>query len=283
MKTDRLKMSRRRGYCNILFMGCDVHEDIYVTRDATEREKWMRSDVMLVLSMNRSTEEIKLLTLERDAWVNIPGHGMDKLNAAVVYGGPRSAMKVVNDAYHLNISKYAMINMSNMVELIDSLGGIDMYLTDEDAEWIDDTICAARFAADKWETEVPRLGKGGLCHLNGLQAIQLMRNRYRGSRNDRVENVLKAMIYKGKKEYNYLGIIVTALRSMKYIKTNVGIPLGLRLLDRGRKVKLKDLEAYVVPCKGTYEIRRDGPWRLEVDFERASEEMWDYLTSGENE
>lgn len=275
---ERRKKNCHRGYSNILLMGCDVHEDIYMTHDATEEEKWMRSDVMFVVSRNRVTGKIKLLMLRRDAWVNIPGHGMDKLNAAVVYGGPELAMKVINEAYHLNISKYVMINMRNMVDFIDSLGGIDMYLSDEDVEFIDKYVAASRLSTNKWDIEIEPLGTGGLCHLSGLQAMQHMRNRFNGLREIRVNNIMRAMIYKVKKEYNFLGIIVVALSSLKYFKTNIGILEGFRLLDCGRKIRLKELETYLVPGDGTYEIRRDGSWRYEVDFEKATEEMWSFLS-----
>lgn len=275
---ERRRKNCHRGYSNILLMGCDVHEDIYITRKGTEEDKWMRSDAMFVVSRHRVTGKIKLLILGRDAWVNIPGHGMDKLNAAVVYGGPELAMKVINEAYHLNISKYVMINMSNMVDLIDSLGGIDMYLTDEDVRFIDENICASKFSTKNWDKEFAPLETGGLCHLNGLQVLQHARNRFNGAREVRLNNILKAMIYKVKTEYNFLGIIVVALRSLKYFKTNIGILEGFRLLDCGRKIKLKELETYFVPGDGTYEIRRDGTWRLEVDFEKATEEMWQFLS-----
>ena len=279
---ERRKKDRARGCSNILLLGCDAAEDINTEHDATEKEKWMRSDVMLVISLNHSSGRFRLLILERDVWVNIPGHGMDRLNAAVVYGGPELAMKVINDAFRLNVSKYVMINMSNMAELVDSLGGIDMYLTDEDAAYIDDWISEARRVTDKWKTKVTPLKTGGFRHLNGLQALQHARNRDSGSRETRVKNVLKAMIHKVKKDYNFLGITVIAARSLKYVKTNIGIPEGLRLLYHGRKIKLKELETYSVPGEGTYQIRRDGSWRLEVDFEKATEEMWDFLSFREN-
>lgn len=272
------KKNSHRGYSNILLMGCDVHEEIYRNHDATEKEKWMRSDVMLVVSRNRMTGRIKLLTLLRDAWVSIPGHGMNKLNAAVVYGGPKLAMKVINEAYHLNISKYVMINMSNMVDLVDSLGGIDMYLSNEDVEFIDECVAGSQISTNKWEIVITPLKTGGLCHLNGLQAMQHMRNRFNGAREVRVYNVMKAIIYKVKKDYNFLGIIVFALRSLKYFKANIGILEGFRLLDCGRKIKLKELETYIVPGDGTYEIRRDESWRMEVDYEKATEELWHFLT-----
>ena len=273
---------RPHDYSNILLMGCDVYEDIYVTHEATEDEKWMRSDVMIVVSLHRRTGRISLLNLDRDAWVYIPGHGMNKLNAAVVIGGPELSMKIIKDAYGLNISKYAMINMCNMVDLVDSLGGVDMYLTNEDAAYIDDNVENSRFSTDKWKIKVPPLKTGGLCHLNGLQTLQHMRNRYNGSRKVRVNYVMKALIYKVKKNYNLLGMVVIALSSMKYVKTNIGIPEVVRLLYYGRKIKLKELETYVVPGEGTFEIRRDGPWRRVVDFEKAEEEMWEFLSSPRN-
>lgn len=266
---------KRDNYQNILLLGCDVAPDV---ENPTEEEKCMRSDVMLVVSLNRSTGRAKLLILIRDAWVNLPGVGKGKLNEAVVYGGPELAVKMVNDLYDLNIRKYIMISMGDMVDLIDSLEGIDLYLSDEEAAFVNFGIPAAKSDIKKDYDVVP-LETGGLCHMCGLQAVEHMRNRFFGSREKRVHDVLKSLLYKVKNEYNFLGMTVIAIRALKYVKTNIGIPEILRLLPFCRKIKLREVEPYLVPEEGTYEVKRDGIWRMEVDFAKAAEKMWDFLSS----
>ena len=267
---------KRENYQNILLLGCDVAPNV---ENPTEKEKCMRSDVMLVISLNRSTGRVKLLTLMRDIWVDIPGYGKGKLNAPVVYGGPELAMNVVNDSFSLNIKKYIMISMGDMVDLIDSLGGIDLYLSDEEATFVNLGITVAK-ADIKRDYDVVPLEAGGLCHLCGLQAVEHMRNRFFGSREKRVYDVLiKALFYKVKYEYNYFGMSVTAIRSLKYVKTNIGIPEVVQLLRFCRKINLQEVKPYLVPGKGTYEVKCDSTSRIEVDFAKATEKMWDFLSS----
>lgn len=274
-KEDGRMKDKRDNYQNILLLGCDVAPDV---ENPTEKEQCMRSDVMLVVSLNRSTGRAKLLTLMRDIWVDIPGYGKGKLNAPVVYGGPELAMNVVNDSFRLNIKKYIMISMGNMVDLIDSLGGIDLYLSDEEAAFVNFGIPAAK-ADIKRDYDVAPLKTGGLCHMCGLQAVEHMRNRFFGSREKRTHDVLKSLLYKVKSEYNFLGMMVIAIRALKYVNTNIGIPEILRLLPFYRKIKLREVKPYLVPEEGTFEVKCDGTWRMEVDFAKAAEKMWDFLSS----
>ena len=84
---------------NILLMGCDIYgEACYEGRELTEAEKRNNSDAMVVLSLDKDSDRIKMASLMRDVWVNIPGYGMEKLNAAFRLGGPELAMQV--ETYH---------------------------------------------------------------------------------------------------------------------------------------------------------------------------------------
>ena len=274
------KVSGQDKYVNILLLGCDVIWDISERENPTEREKTMRSDAMVIVSINKATAKIRLVSLMRDVWVNIPGHGMGKLNAPVVYGGPELAVKVINDSFGLNIEKYIRINISNTIELVDSIGGVDIELTDEEAEYIDEWIPNIRIIS-KREDEVEPLRTGGMRHLNGMQAVAHARNRTLGAsmkeRENRTNEVFKAIVNKVKSQYSLPQIILIAKRSLKYVKTNIGIPEGLGLIRYGLKADFHNVETYHAPEEGTYEVKRDGTWRMEVDFDKASEKMQEFM------
>ena len=269
-----------KKYENILIMGCDVRSDISKVDNPTEKEKCMRSDAMVVVSLHKETGRIKMVSLERDVLVGVHGYGYIKLNSPVVYGGPKFAMKVINDNFHLNIKKYIMTGISNMIEFVDSIGGIDIELTDKEAQYIDEWMPNVRIVSKK-NDEVPPLITGGMRHLNGMQAVAHARNRSIGSvyaRGDRINDVIRVIVKKIKTEYTYTQIIGIGLRSLKYVRTNIGIIKGMKLLRLGMRTDLKDIPTYHAPENGTFEEKRYGLYFMEVDFEQATERLWDFLS-----
>lgn len=269
-----------RKFENILIMGCDVRDDIPEVDDPTEKDKCMRSDAMVVVSLNKETGRIKLVTLERDVLVGVHGYGYIKLNSPVVYGGPELAMKVINDNFHLHIKKYVMAGISNMIEFVDSIGGIDIELTDEEARYIDEWMPDVRNVS-KRNDDVPPLMTGGMRHLNGMQTVAHARNRSVGplfSRGDRINNVIKVLAKKIKTEYSHTQAVGIGLRSLKYVKTNIGIIKGLKLLRFGMRADLKEIPTYRAPEEGTFEIKEFGLFYLEVDFKQAAEKLWAFLS-----
>lgn len=275
-----MKSTDLKKYENILIMGCDVRDDISEVDNPTEKEKCMRSDAMVVVSMNKETERIKLVSLERDVLVGVHGYGYIKLNSPVVYGGPKFAMKVINDNFHLNIKKYVMTGISNMIEFVDSIGGIDMEITDEEAQYIDEWMPNVRIVS-KRNDDVQPLITGGMRHLNGMQTVAHARNRSIGSiytRGDRINDVLRVLVKKIKTEYTYTQIVGIGLKSLKYVKTNIGLIKGLKLLRFGMHADLKNIPTYHAPEEGTFEEKRYGLFRQEVDFEQATERLWNFLS-----
>lgn len=268
-----------KKYENILIMGCDVLANISEVENPTEKQKCMRSDAMIVVSINRKTGKIRMVTLERDVLVGVHGYGYVKLNAPVVYGGPKLAIKVINDYFRLNIKKFIMMNISNMIEFVDSVGGIDIELTDEEAQYIDEWIPNVRIVS-KRDDAVPPLVTGGMRHLNGMQTVAHARNRTVGTcltRKNRINNVMKILADKFKNELTYTQIVGVGIRFMKYIKTNIGLIEGLKLLRIGMKADIKNIETYHVPEAGTCEAKRAEMEYVDVDFEKATEKMWDFL------
>ena len=69
----------------ILLLGCDVNTTPIFEDTATEEDRCQRSDIIVVLSLDRVRRKIALIDVMRDVWVSIPGHGMGKLNDVVVW------------------------------------------------------------------------------------------------------------------------------------------------------------------------------------------------------
>lgn len=267
---------------NILLMGCDVANEIYTEdRKLTEAEHWMRSDTIIIVSVNREKGSVKLASLARDVWVDIPGYGKGKLNSPIVYGGPELAIKVINDTFHLEIEKYVMINIRNMTRLIDQIGGMNIELADEEAEYIDDRVPEVQFISDRDE-DIPDLKTGGVRHLNGTQTVAHARNRTQFTireREERDNELVIEMMRKIRSEMSFTEAALTAIKCLRYVKTNIGPADGLRLLCFGWKADLKNIETYMAPEEGTFEVKTDRIWRIEMDSESASERLWTFLKS----
>lgn len=148
-----------------------------------------RSDSLMVLSLDLRHEKTKVISLLRDIWVNIPGYGKDRLNAAYAYGGPKLTIETIERNFGIYIDRYAIVDFDGFSNIIDSLGGIDLELSSSECVYIN------KYSGDKHT-----LKGSGLKHLTGLQALHYSRDRNSiGSDYDRTErqrNVIKAVISK---------------------------------------------------------------------------------------
>ena len=105
------------GYINILLLGVD-------SRDMSNL-KGTRSDMIMIASINKDTNYVKLTSVYRDTYLKLgdtPTY--DKITHACVYGGPEMTIKSLNQAMDLNISNYAIVNFKAVADLVDAIGGI---------------------------------------------------------------------------------------------------------------------------------------------------------------
>lgn len=273
------KKRRKKRYIQILLMGCDVDNHKMKDHTATEKDRCRNSDTMVVLSLDRRVGRVKLISLMRDTWVNIPGHGMKKLNAAVVFGGPKLAVQVVNDAFDLNIRKYALITVYDLVRLVDAAGGLDLDLTREEGNYINEWMPNVRLITGL-EDDVPEIVHDGINHLNGMQTLAHVRNRsvgYMAGRENRAHQVLAAIASKVRNEMTLPQIFRFFLLCKKHIRTNIHISDLLPLIPFAFKVNPSDIGTYHAPAEGTYTVKREPSWHMETDFERARILLWDFL------
>ena len=117
---------------NILIIGLDY-------RDWVAGEGAPRSDTMIVLTVDPLTKTAGILSVPRDMWVNIPGFGYGRINMAYFHGegnrlpggGPELAGRSVELFLGVPIQYHAQVDFYTFVELIDLIGGIEIY-NDED-------------------------------------------------------------------------------------------------------------------------------------------------------
>ena len=102
---------------NVLIMGTD-------SRGAGDQG---RSDVLIMAHITGDRKAVYLISFPRDMWVNVPGHGMAKINAAYAWGGMPLAVQTVEELTGARVSHSAMINFEGFVHAIDALGGVEVY------------------------------------------------------------------------------------------------------------------------------------------------------------
>jgi len=123
------------------------------------------TDTMLLIRFNPETKKVVLLSIPRDTRVDIPGYGVNKINAANSLGGPALSAKTTSELLGgVGIDRYVTINVQGVQALIDALGGVTVTVP-KDMKYQDDS-----------QHLYVNL-KAGRQHLNGEQALQLLRFR----------------------------------------------------------------------------------------------------------
>ncbi|WGW14166.1 LCP family protein [Saxibacter everestensis] len=109
------------GSKNILFLGSDKRPE-----DSGEKVTGQRSDVMMLVHIDSARQNAYAVSFPRDLWVPIPGHGKNKINSALAFGGLPLAAQTVENFTDTRIDHVAMIDFEGFAELTDSLGGVEV-------------------------------------------------------------------------------------------------------------------------------------------------------------
>jgi LCP family protein required for cell wall assembly len=156
------------GYYNILLLGVD-------TRDMSNFEG-SRSDAIMILSINKDTSDVKLLSIYRDTFLKMgSSSSYDKLTHACAFGGPEMTMKTLNQALDLNISNYVVANFKAVADVVDAVGGIEVDVQQYEIQQLNKyTIETAENIGTKNYNLVE---KAGVQTLEGVQAVSYGRIR----------------------------------------------------------------------------------------------------------
>ncbi|GGS90918.1 LytR family transcriptional regulator [Planobispora rosea] len=121
--------SRSTGAMNILLVGVDRRDDL--TRKQQNqlklgRESGERTDTMMVIHLSEDHRKVTVVSLPRDTWTTVPGKGEHKINAAYQLGGPKLAVRTVQNATGLMINHYVEVNVLGFINVVEALGGISV-------------------------------------------------------------------------------------------------------------------------------------------------------------
>ena len=119
------------------------------------------SDTLMLIHIADDRSSVTVVSLPRDSWVFIPGHGMNKINAAFGLGGPRLTVATVERATGLTINDFIEVNFLGFVKVIDALGGVNICLP----QAVEDPYSGLHLSA-------------GVHHVNGITALKYARDRH---------------------------------------------------------------------------------------------------------
>lgn len=156
------------GYLNVALFGTDNR--------AGETEG-VRSDCIIVASINDETKEVKLISVYRDTFLKTGDDIYDKANSAYAVGGPEAAVNMLNRNLDLDIEDYVSINFLALADVVDLLGGIELELSDEEVVHMNNyCVETSEITGKSYERIEPETA--GTYLLNGVQAVSYSRIRY---------------------------------------------------------------------------------------------------------
>ncbi|MCD7883490.1 MAG: LCP family protein [Lachnospiraceae bacterium] len=222
------------GVTNILLIGQD-------TRTAGARE---RSDSMIIISINDDTNEVNMISIMRDLYVQIPGYSDNRINAAYQFGGASLLDEVIEKNFGVTIDYNVEIDFTGFESVIDLLGGVDITLTSTEASY---------FQAQGYSVTE------GTNHVYGEFALVYARTRYVSTateandfgRTQRQRAVITSLFNA------YIDVSLTTKIALlddilELISTDMSNTEILSLLYLAQSMDLDELGSYRIPVDGSY-------------------------------
>ena len=253
---------------NIALLGIDSRKD----NDSG------RSDAVLVLTIDKKNNKIKLTSIARDSYVQIDGKGQDKLTHAYAYGKSTLAVKTLNKNFDLEITDYVTVNFFELSRIIDYIGGVNIDVDKKEKDHLNSYI----FPLLRKQTSLKcdDITKTGKQLLDGTQALCYARIRKIDGdieRGNRQKEVLEAMFEKVKDtSISKLPTVAEMVLSecTTSLSTDDIMDMGLWALTSQPTIENISIPSKDMNAKG--QIIRGG-WYYVYDIDKAKEEMSKFI------
>ena len=157
------------------------------------------SDVIILMDLNGKTGAVKLVSVYRDTCMDIGKGTLRKANAAYANGGPKQAVRMLNDNLDMEIDDYIAVTWKSVADAVNILGGVDLEVTKSEFRYINafitETVKSTGIGSHQLKT-------AGMQHLDGVQAVAYCRLRLMDSdfkRAERQQKVLRLALEKARK------------------------------------------------------------------------------------
>lgn len=242
------------------------------------------TDSMIIASVNTKDHSLKLTSLMRDLYVEIPGHDKSKLNSAYAKGGIELLYETIENNFDVHLDGYCMVNFETFEQVIDLVGGVEITLTKEEAHYLNTT----NYISKKSNRHVV----AGKQLMNGNQALGYCRVRKVSTgtenndfgRTQRQRIVLQAIYNKVKsKNIFQLVFLMNDILKNVEIKTDVTQKDFNRYLEEAVNIKMKDLETLRIPKDGSFKNKkvRMGSYNVEVlqpkDWDATRKDIYNFI------
>lgn len=157
---------KREGYTTVALFGGDSREG--------ELEAGTHADTIIVVAIDNESGDIRMASVYRDTLLKQEDGTYKKANNAYFAGGPTEAINMLNRNLDLAIEDYATVDFKAMSDVVDLLGGVEIEVTDAEAEMMNKYIGETAKAAKK---KAHKLDSGGIYTLDGPQAVTYSRLR----------------------------------------------------------------------------------------------------------
>ena len=258
------------GYRNIALLGIDSRQDDYGLGN--------RSDCIIIASINKSTNDVKLISVYRDSYLQLVEKGttkLDKVTHAYSYGGAQNTLLALNTNLDLNIKEYLTVNFDTVVLAVDALGGVDIDITSDELKYINSYIDATSQSSGVSAEHITSPGKQ---KLSGVQAVAYSRIRYTSGgdykRAERMRTVVQAMVTKAK-SLSTTQLISFANKILPHVSTNISNSEIISLAPTLAKMNFSTSIGWPYETKGITLDRWYGvPVTLESNVVRLHKEVF---------
>lgn len=261
-KAEKVKIAEEdqkdKDVFNVLLVGTD-------SRDPNSDKG--RSDSMMLVSFNKKQNKSTVISFMRDTLVDIDGYGRSRLGHTYAYGGVGLTINTLNQTYGLDIQNYVTISFDNLVNVIDEIGGVEVYISEEEAEYYR-------------KNGMPDIIAGDVT-LTGSQALAHARNRTLGSdfeRTRRQRSVMYGIYRKIMSEKDISALLPLINYCVTQVETNMSVT---EIYDMAKEVlSTEDLKMQqaCAPQDGTYTpIVYEGMDVLEIDVDANKKMIEDLL------
>ena len=220
------KIEDVNGITNILLLGTDGRKG----------ETAFRTDSMIILTIDSNNKNIKLTSLARDTYVDIPGKGKGKLNTAYFWGKEPLLFETIENEFGIGVDKFAIVDFNSLMDIVYVLDGVEVDVSQNEISELNKYVKECYSMSDNSKKgQLQLVTNTGKQTLNGYQALAYTRIRYNDSainRDERQREVIMAIIekYKDMPLTKFPNLIDTVL---PYITTNLNSKDILNLASDG--------------------------------------------------
>lgn len=237
------------------------------------------SDATMILSIDTKKNNIKLLSLMRDMYLDLPGGGKQNLNYTMVDGGPELLLKTINYNFNLQVDKFVHVSLHTLPMIIDKLGGVELDITNEELNFINSYI--NNIDNENGTSTEPLYGAGRQL-LNGTQAAAYCRIRYTEGRDykrtERQRDVLSAIFDKFK------NISITEIPGLiddllPLVSTNMTTSEMLSIATKALGAGVSNIEQGRFPLDEHHYAEWTDMYHMIVDIDATTEEIHKFIYS----